>query len=385
MSWPISESNFAGGGKVNTSKPQKLNIMKPFLFFFLSVLFAGQAASQTNKRTVTWTGAVDNNWNNAKNWSPDEVPNPCNQVIIPVVPSKRYPVLQSNIFVDNLTLQGGNLSTNQFNINYIKGNKGIQGIYYEAVASKTRIINDISYTVQTPGKEYSISRSISTCAPVYRFEIHPEDHWPSDLPDPKKPGDKGNEQNGQTKERVELSQANQKISFDQDTTIWISYSIFIEPGKDIVYRNVAYYCDLGQWHHSGSSGGPPWNFSLRGQDLMTLETRGHANVYSNGTLVPEERKTVVVTRGKWHNFVIRTRHSKGKTGLIEWWLDGELQCSVSGIGIGYNEKSIGYWKFGIYRTAASKGDRTDLAVRYANMEVSGNSLFSRVKSPLPVD
>jgi len=359
--------------------------MKQFIFFFLSILFTNQAVSQTNGKTVTWTGAEDNNWNNGKNWSPNGVPNPCNQVIIPVVPSKRYPVLQSNIFVDNLALQGGNLNTNQFNINYIKGNKGIQGIYYEAVASKTRTINDISYTVQTPGKEYSVSRSVSTCAPVYRFEIHPEDHWPSDLPDPNKPGDKGNEQNRQTKERVELSQVNQKISFDQDTTIWISYSIFIEPGKDIVYRNAAYYCDLGQWHHSGSSGGPPWNFSLRGQDLLTLETRGHANVYSNGTLVPEERKTAVVTRGKWHNFVIRTRHSKGKTGLIEWWLDGKIQCSVSGIGIGYDEKNIGYWKFGIYRTAANKEDRTDLAVRYANMEVSGNSLFSRVASPLPVD
>jgi hypothetical protein len=359
--------------------------MKHFIFFFLTVLFAGKAASQSNKQTVTWTGAADDNWNNEKNWSPNGVPTPCNQVVIPVVPSKRYPVLQSNIFVDNLALQGGNLNTNQFNINYIQGNKGIQGIYYDAVTSKTRMISDISYTVQSPGKEYSVSRSVSTCSPVYRFEIHPGDNWSSDLPDPNKPGDKGNEQNGRIKERVELSQANPKIPFDQDTTIWISYALFIEPGKNITYNNEAFYCDLGQWHQTGSSGGPPWNFNLSGQDLLTLETRGYANVYSNGTLVPEKRKTSVVTRGKWHNFVIRTRHSKGKTGLIEWWLDGELQCSISGIGIGYNEKTIGYWKFGIYRTAAKKDDQTDLAVRYANMEVSGNSLFSRVTSPLPID
>jgi len=65
---------------------------------------------------------------------------------------------------------------------------------------------------------------------------------------------------------------------------------------------------------------------------------------------------------------------------------------VSGIPIGHNELSIGYWKFGIYRTAADDGtqpgeddERTTLAVRYANMEVSYSSLFHRVAAPLPLD
>src|SRR5215217_5875091 len=102
---------------LNVPKPQKLNIMKKFVFLFLSIILTNQAFSQTNRETITWTGAVDNDWNNEKNWSANSVPTPCNQVVIPVVPSKRYPVLQSNIFVDNLTLQGGNLSPNQFNIN----------------------------------------------------------------------------------------------------------------------------------------------------------------------------------------------------------------------------------------------------------------------------
>ena len=33
--------------------------------------------------TVTWTGAIDNNWHNANNWTPNEVPNSNSKVIIP--------------------------------------------------------------------------------------------------------------------------------------------------------------------------------------------------------------------------------------------------------------------------------------------------------------
>ncbi len=46
--------------------------------------------------TVTWTGNQASNWNNPWNWAPRMVPDSNQNVIIPVVPSGRYPVVDVN-------------------------------------------------------------------------------------------------------------------------------------------------------------------------------------------------------------------------------------------------------------------------------------------------
>ncbi len=65
--------------------------------------------SVTNK-TKVWKGTIDNNWNNAGNWSPNVVPDATNCVIIPSATSAKIMNLP-NAFAKNVTVQAptGNL------------------------------------------------------------------------------------------------------------------------------------------------------------------------------------------------------------------------------------------------------------------------------------
>jgi hypothetical protein len=65
--------------------------------------------------TYTWTGNVDNDWNNAANWSCNCVPPPGSNVVIP---ASGTPALGSDIVVGNVTLQGSiNLNGHTFTLN----------------------------------------------------------------------------------------------------------------------------------------------------------------------------------------------------------------------------------------------------------------------------
>lgn len=365
--------------------------MKQISIVFLLIFYACLSFAQPTP-TITWTGGSDTMWRKTGNWSPATIPGPCNPVVIPTVVSGRYPVLDTTVYIKGLTFSGGELYTNDNDVHFTEGRLGLSPITYRNSQSP-RFINNVDYIAHRRDTTWPIQTSTNTCNRVERFEVRPGDHWTKDISN-------NNRQNGGYKERSEFSQdgdlsedGDPKIPFD--STIWISYAMYIEPGGNITYHDSAYYCYLGQWHHQGTSGAPPWNFRFSGQDSLILETRTHKQHYSNpADLKTIRRDTAIVSRGEWHYLVIKVKQSKEvvDNGLIQWWLDGQSIYSASGIPIGLDEEFIGYWKFGIYRTPADDGtqpgevdERTTLAVRYANMEVSYSSLFHRVAAPLPLD
>lgn len=270
-------------------------------------------------------------------------------------------------------------------------------------------------------KPYAATRASNRHGSYMRFEVRPGDQWPGDQPDPDpvtgiRPtptAANSNYQNGQVKERSEVYQDNVNMPYDKD--IWCSYSMYIEPGDannimdPIVYNNLNdFVCYVGQWHGTGD-GGPTWGFALNEYGRIRLMTRGYGTVNTTGNppSVPGNYvATATVQRGKWNHFVVRVRHNgsvtgdktldtDGKTwlggtrkGQIEWWLNGVKQYENNAIAIGYNDTYSGYWKFGIYRTAASsainpetgRSSKVTTAIRYANMKFIVDDLNNGVKT-----
>ncbi len=75
------------------------NIVLVLLGFLLLQV---NAFSQTDNTTITWTGAVDEDWSNADNWSPAQVPtSPSDEVVIPQVSSGNYPISYSGLTWNN--------------------------------------------------------------------------------------------------------------------------------------------------------------------------------------------------------------------------------------------------------------------------------------------
>jgi hypothetical protein len=249
-----------------------------------------------------------------------------------------------------------------------------------------------SYKAQSANEDHNIRRATNKTAPFYRFEVRQFENWPSDIGIPPSCG---NCQNGLVKERTEMYQEGASIPFNQD--VWVSYSIYIEPGADITYGgNADYYCMLGQWHPGDGipSGGPSWGIELLGQGSLNLFTRGQENLvppFTGGRPWAVDRANITVSRGAWHNIVVRARHNKN-SGQIDWWVDNNPTpvYTATNIPIGNDHTVIGYWKFGIYRTS----NANTLAVRYANMEVkvdatnsntvNSNTLKDRILNPLPL-
>jgi hypothetical protein len=355
--------------------------MKNILHLFLFVTLSCPATAQYAQNT--WNGSASDDWNNKSNWSLDSIPTPCHQVVIPTTP--RDPKLTSDIYLSNLSFSGGNLVTNDYSTNFIVGGAGLP-LIYKRQTSGPRVFNTV-YTVHNdPTKTYALQKSTSTCAPIFRFELHPGDNWPSDTGSTPGSTTDGNRQNGKIKERSELSQPNMNIPFNNttDVTIWMAYSMYIEPGANVTYKLKDHFCFLGQWHGSGNADAS-WDFYFRGQDSLVLQTRGIDLFTGDENLLAVNRKVSMVSRGTWHDFVVKVTHSLKGTGAVQWWLDGEEQCNINNIYVGWDRTTVGYWKFGIYRTAASSNVQTDLAIRYANMEVSTSSLIDRVANPRPLE
>lgn len=68
----------------------------------------------------TWTGAVDNDWNNSGNWQGGNVPGPTNDVIIPAG-APNYPSLISSETVNNLVVAPGGV------VDFVDGSLEVQG------------------------------------------------------------------------------------------------------------------------------------------------------------------------------------------------------------------------------------------------------------------
>lgn len=204
---------------------------------------------------------------------------------------------------------------------------------------------------------------------VYRFEVNKGDRWVD-------------EQESNLSERSEVygfTIPNANLSSD----VWVSFALFIENGVP----STSTFCSLFQILSTPTSGGadvsPPVMLNLVGGSLQ-LQTR---SATADPLLSDAEVTTVTrlneanSPRGVWTNYVLKMRFSPSGFGTFDLWRNGVPIISVTGIALGYANRSI-YPKFGIYRSTSNSGQ--PISVRYANVEVAQTSLLARVASPLAI-
>lgn len=95
-----------------------------------------------------------------------------------------------------------------------------------------------------------------------------------------------------------------------------------------------------QWHHTGSSGSPPLELYVYGEELR-LRVDASTDVWK-GTL----------SRGEWHDFVLHVKWSSDpKVGFVELWYDGaKALAKTHGRTLFAGQEN--YLKMGLYRNAS---------------------------------
>jgi lysophospholipase L1-like esterase len=223
----------------------------------------------------------------------------------------------------------------------------------------TTVVGGDDYQVESANRGWSASKAVDFPG-LTRFELQHGDIWTVDQG--RRP----------PKERSELGG---RKSFDEGSDIWISYSMLIESGRVSTAKAVL----LGQLHHVDESVATtaPYSVWLNRGDRLSIETWASAEdpLLHN----PLGRSRTLFSRSsferdRWHNFVHHVRFGHDGSGTAQVWIDGVEVAHYSGR-LGYVGQY--YWKFGIYRDAAPE----QLAVQYANMEVSGDSLAARIDQP----
>ena len=95
-----------------------------------------------------------------------------------------------------------------------------------------------------------------------------------------------------------------------------------------------------QWHHEGSSGSPPVEFYVYGEEIR-LNIGG-----SPGVIV--WKKPLV--RGQWHDFVFHVKWSPdASVGFVELYLNGALVMPKRNIATMFPGQ-LNYLKLGLYRS-----------------------------------
>lgn len=208
---------------------------------------------------------------------------------------------------------------------------------------------------------YAYLRSVNKQA-IQRFEVHQ--------------GDKAGFDTGPI-ERVEAS-AGAVVPPGAD--IWIAFSLMVENGAEFS----AAWCSFIQFHGAPGVGDPhkaSWppcfSMELRGSEFI-LTTRSEESLYpGSGSPIEFIRYSdKFFERGVFHDIVLRLRFARTGNGLLQAWMDGQVMFDAA-IPMGYNDVNGPYMKYGIYRAT----NPASLAVQFANLEISGGSLSSRVAMP----
>ncbi len=227
------------------------------------------------------------------------------------------------------------------------------------------------YSVQNADRSWSLNlKGDPPC--LYRFEVRAGDRWPGEI---------------QTAD-VERSEVHGPVDdtnpASSDAETWTAYEFRIEPGAP----DSANWVVLGDWHvrpdpEDSPKMSSPWQLELRKGDILVFDIRvsDQKPVRTNAPEWHIYTSPAPVTRGVWHSIVSLADFDwrpKGNGGVAVW-LDGKEIVNYHGP-FGYNTTEPPYFKFGIYRSAASE----PLAVDYANIETSRSTLASRIHAPPPV-
>ena len=112
------------------------NLLQKFCYakIFACLLILITCITSAKSQTITWTGKVNTNWNNANNWSPKTVPGITNAVSIPQGLTT-YPVISSaNALAASVTINNGASLTIHENYILTISNAGIlnnNGVFIE--------------------------------------------------------------------------------------------------------------------------------------------------------------------------------------------------------------------------------------------------------------
>jgi hypothetical protein len=133
---------------------------------------------------------------------------------------------------------------------------------------------------------------------------------------------------------------------------WYFWSLFVpESFKNIFPTKVC----LGQFHQEGARSPP----------LMFQNADGGYWLDLNQT---EQKPELLIEdkdlRGRWHDFLVNARWSKGKDGFLKIWVNGNLKFSRDGANLKQDGPVI--FKYGIYRSFLSrnKAKRPDQVVYF---------------------
>jgi hypothetical protein len=142
---------------------------------------------------------------------------------------------------------------------------------------------------------------------------------------------------GQASERAELDSGRREIL---DVDAWCGWSFRLPENFPIVDKRLV----LAQWRQSELEGSALVAQRFRnGRHYLMVrdwnEREGELREYELPPIVP----------GRWNDMVWRARFTRGKDGLIEVYMNGELVVSHAGTTAGPGGKDTFYHKVGLYR------------------------------------
>jgi hypothetical protein len=235
------------------------------------------------------------------------------------------------------------------------------------------IANGFTWGIQgNPAAAYAYENALNKSS-LQRFEVHQ--------------GDQASFDAGHAVDRCE---AVATTSFPYGSDVWVSVAIMVEPGTPVYDAADQFaWCSLIQMHGNPQPGderysqklswSPCFTLDIIG-DVLNIQTRSETDVYPSGNPIEMIRYADSnFQRGVFNYYVFHMVFQQTGNGLLQMWRNGNQILNLT-IPIGYNDALGPYMKYGIYRGT----DPVVTAVQFANLEVSGSSLLSRVANPLPV-
>lgn len=164
-------------------------------------------------------------------------------------------------------------------------------------------------------------------APSFRFELRPGEFWKN---------------KGKISYRSEVSLENDEQPIGQET--WYGFSLLLPRDFPVEDNRLV----LAQWHGHNSHS-PALALRYReGQLSLTLRHSDKKTVTPTDKIPSQELfSSAQFERGVWNDFILRTKWSCHKDGLVEAWWNGQSIVSYQGP-VGYNDPLAPYVKFGIY-------------------------------------
>jgi hypothetical protein len=171
--------------------------------------------------------------------------------------------------------------------------------------------------------------------------------------------------------------------FDLNTDLWVAGQFRFNGTLDSNPDHYVILNQLQQRTESGESGGKPPGFGFMiGGSRLRIRTTGDPNpiTTSHQPLVIQWEESVDLPQNVWRHFVYRVK-PHWTNGEIDFWLEGTLILSVTGICCAYNDTAANSkprFKHGLYQWPVPFTH----VVEFANVEAGPASLFARVATPL---